>query len=161
VSLSLSVKKRPELEKCTLTPTLTLAFVQEIGLLAVLRRSAIGGGLTKTHSHSCVVWGRFGMIIRSGYLQCSEASREGLTQRPHGFAVTGFFLAARASKLAPRQTKKPSTLRVGAFVPEIGVEPIHPCGRQILSLLRLPIPPPGLGEDKNKESRGYVQTTQL
>jgi hypothetical protein len=36
-----------------------------------------------------------------------------------------------------------------AFVPEIGVEPIHPCGRQILSLLRLPIPPPGR-EDKSK-----------
>ena len=29
------------------------------------------------------------------------------------------------------------------LVPEIGVEPIHPCERQILSLLRLPIPPPG------------------
>ena len=92
--------------------------------------------------------------MRSGYLQCSEASREGLTQRPHGFAVTGFFLAARASKLAPRQTKKPSTLRVGAFVPEIGVEPIHPCGRQILSLLRLPIPPPGQGRTKIRNQEG-------
>ena len=30
------------------------------------------------------------------------------------------------------------------FVPETGIEPAHPCGRQILSLLRLPIPPPGL-----------------
>lgn len=29
-------------------------------------------------------------------------------------------------------------------VPEIGIEPIHSCERQILSLLRLPIPPPGL-----------------
>ena len=29
-------------------------------------------------------------------------------------------------------------------VPETGIEPAHPCGRQILSLLRLPIPPPGL-----------------
>ncbi|MCW3072935.1 MAG: recombinase family protein [Flaviaesturariibacter sp.] len=28
-------------------------------------------------------------------------------------------------------------------VPEIGIEPIHPCEWQILSLLRLPIPPPG------------------
>jgi hypothetical protein len=28
-------------------------------------------------------------------------------------------------------------------VPETGIEPAHPCGRQILSLLRLPIPPPG------------------
>ena len=30
------------------------------------------------------------------------------------------------------------------FVPETGIEPAHPCERQILSLLRLPIPPPGL-----------------
>ena len=29
-------------------------------------------------------------------------------------------------------------------VPETGIEPAHPCERQILSLLRLPIPPPGL-----------------
>ena len=28
-------------------------------------------------------------------------------------------------------------------VPEIGIEPIHRCRRQILSLLRLPVPPPG------------------
>ena len=28
-------------------------------------------------------------------------------------------------------------------VPETGIEPAHPCERQILSLLRLPIPPPG------------------
>jgi hypothetical protein len=33
-------------------------------------------------------------------------------------------------------------------VPEIGVEPIHSCERQILSLLRLPIPPPGRGSAK-------------
>ena len=31
----------------------------------------------------------------------------------------------------------------GLKVPEIGIEPIHPCEWQILSLLRLPIPPPG------------------
>jgi hypothetical protein len=31
------------------------------------------------------------------------------------------------------------------LVPETGIEPAHPCERQILSLLRLPIPPPGLG----------------
>ncbi len=30
-----------------------------------------------------------------------------------------------------------------AKVPETGIEPAHPYGRQILSLLRLPIPPPG------------------
>jgi hypothetical protein len=29
-------------------------------------------------------------------------------------------------------------------VPGTGIEPAHPCERQILSLLRLPIPPPGL-----------------
>ncbi len=29
------------------------------------------------------------------------------------------------------------------IVPEIGIEPIHHCWRQILSLLRLPISPPG------------------
>ena len=28
-------------------------------------------------------------------------------------------------------------------VPGTGIEPAHPCERQILSLLRLPIPPPG------------------
>lgn len=32
------------------------------------------------------------------------------------------------------------------FVPGTGIEPAHPCERQILSLLRLPIPPPGLYE---------------
>jgi hypothetical protein len=31
-------------------------------------------------------------------------------------------------------------------VPGTGIEPAHPCERQILSLLRLPIPPPGLAE---------------
>ena len=30
-------------------------------------------------------------------------------------------------------------------VPGTGIEPAHPCERQILSLLRLPIPPPGQG----------------
>jgi hypothetical protein len=30
------------------------------------------------------------------------------------------------------------------FVPRTGIEPAHPCEWQILSLLRLPIPPPGL-----------------
>jgi hypothetical protein len=29
-------------------------------------------------------------------------------------------------------------------VPGTGIEPAHPCERQILSLLRLPISPPGL-----------------
>ena len=28
-------------------------------------------------------------------------------------------------------------------MPETGIEPAHSCERQILSLLRLPIPPPG------------------
>ena len=39
-----------------------------------------------------------------------------------------------------REKKNPKKTLI---VPEIGIEPIHPCGRQILSLLRLPIPPPG------------------
>ena len=30
------------------------------------------------------------------------------------------------------------------FVPRTGIEPAHPCGHQILSLTRLPIPPSGL-----------------
>ena len=47
--MSLSVKKRSELEKCTRKPTLTLAFMPEIGLLAVLRsisRGAYSNALT-------------------------------------------------------------------------------------------------------------------
>lgn len=32
-----------------------------------------------------------------------------------------------------------------AFVPGAGLEPAHSCERQILSLLRLPISPPGRG----------------
>ena len=35
-------------------------------------------------------------------------------------------------------------------VPGTGIEPAHPCERQILSLLRLPIPPPGLESSKLK-----------
>ena len=38
--------------------------------------------------------------------------------------------------------KKPP--KIGGAVPGTGIEPAHPCERQILSLLRLPIPPPGL-----------------
>jgi hypothetical protein len=33
---------------------------------------------------------------------------------------------------------------LSSYVPGTGIEPAHPCERQILSLLRLPIPPPGL-----------------
>lgn len=42
--------------------------------------------------------------------------------------------------------KKGSTKNVepSTLVPRKGIEPSHPCGWQILSLLRLPIPPPGL-----------------
>ena len=29
------------------------------------------------------------------------------------------------------------------YVPRTGIEPAHPCERQILSLMRLPIPPSG------------------
>jgi len=38
--------------------------------------------------------------------------------------------------------KKPP--KIGGAVPGTGIEPAHSCERQILSLLRLPIPPPGL-----------------
>ena len=72
-----------------------------------------------------------------------------LPKAPHGFAVAGFLLLCLAKRaLLSIQLKKPSTLRVGGFVPEIGIEPIHPCGRQILSLLRLPVSPPGREEGK-------------
>ena len=37
---------------------------------------------------------------------------------------------------------KKTTLK-GGLVPRTGIEPAHPCERQILSLLRLPIPPSG------------------
>jgi hypothetical protein len=37
------------------------------------------------------------------------------------------------------------------FVPETGIEPAHSCERQILSLLRLPIPPPGQEEYRTDE----------
>ena len=36
-----------------------------------------------------------------------------------------------------------SLLEKSSLVPRTGIEPAHPCERQILSLLRLPIPPPG------------------
>ena len=42
--------------------------------------------------------------------------------------------------------KKPP--RKGGFVPRTGIEPAHPYERQILSLLRLPIPPSGRHENK-------------
>jgi hypothetical protein len=35
-------------------------------------------------------------------------------------------------------------------VPGTGIEPAHPCERQILSLLRLPIPPPGRSRIENE-----------
>ena len=38
---------------------------------------------------------------------------------------------------------KKSPDKYQSFVPRTGIEPAHPCERQILSLLRLPIPPPG------------------
>ena len=42
----------------------------------------------------------------------------------------------------PRQTQAWQGFQKFA-VPGTGIEPAHPCGRQILSLLRLPISPPG------------------
>ena len=49
----------------------------------------------------------------------------------------------RREKEERRKPRSPLCFSALLFVPEIGIEPIHPCGRQILSLLRLPIPPPG------------------
>ena len=43
------------------------------------------------------------------------------------------------------ENKKGNLMIAFAVVPETGIEPAHPCERQILSLLRLPIPPPGHG----------------
>jgi hypothetical protein len=41
-------------------------------------------------------------------------------------------------------SKQKGSTEVEPFVvPRTGIEPAHPCERQILSLLRLPIPPPG------------------
>ena len=44
------------------------------------------------------------------------------------------------------------------MVPGAGLEPARPCGREILSLLCLPIPPPGLrkGEDFYTAKRHVV-----
>ncbi len=46
------------------------------------------------------------------------------------------------------QTLKSDTAKILQLidnqVPGTGIEPAHSCERQILSLLRLPIPPPGL-----------------
>ncbi len=42
-----------------------------------------------------------------------------------------------------KSIKKPQDLTLRFFVPRTGIEPAHPCERQILSLLRLPIPPSG------------------
>jgi site-specific DNA recombinase len=43
-----------------------------------------------------------------------------------------------------RGNKKSSeNSELSTLVPRTGIEPAHPCERQILSLLRLPIPPPG------------------
>jgi hypothetical protein len=46
------------------------------------------------------------------------------------------------SKIKNRKSDK--KMRFSGKVPGTGIEPAHPCERQILSLLRLPIPPPGL-----------------
>lgn len=49
-----------------------------------------------------------------------------------------------------RQTKRPTTNLIVSLcyslVPRTGLEPVQPEGREILSLLCLPIPPPGHGE---------------
>ena len=42
--------------------------------------------------------------------------------------------------------KKARVLNYSGFVPTKGIEPSHPCEWQILSLLRLPVPPHGLHE---------------
>jgi SAM-dependent methyltransferase len=68
-------------------------------------------------------------------------------QRNHG---KGVFLCMTCpyrnlAKLKNTSFKKsPEMSELFISVPGIGIEPIHSCERQILSLLRLPIPPPGL-----------------
>ena len=39
---------------------------------------------------------------------------------------------------------KKASEKIRSFVPRTGIEPAHPCEQQILSLLRIPIPPSGL-----------------
>ena len=46
-------------------------------------------------------------------------------------------------------------------VPETGIEPAHPCERQILSLLRLPIPPPGLSLSRSFREGCNITTSRL
>ena len=87
---------------------------------------------------------------RTGLATLIHMSYEGATIKSLGLLrAPGLFVCLLRQASSPRmQLKKPSTLRVGGYVPEIGIEPIHPCGRQILSLLRLPVSPPGREEGK-------------
>ena len=43
-----------------------------------------------------------------------------------------------------KKKESPENSELSTLVPGTGIEPAHSCERQILSLLRLPIPPPGL-----------------
>jgi hypothetical protein len=63
-----------------------------------------------------------------------------------------------------KQPGKKERLPEGALnqrVPRKGIEPSHPYGRQILSLLRLPIPPPGLMQAGGKPDLIRVAILQL
>ena len=53
------------------------------------------------------------------------------------------FILKEATLPVNKQNKKAETFYCFSLVPGTGIEPAHPCERQILSLLRLPIPPPG------------------
>jgi hypothetical protein len=46
-------------------------------------------------------------------------------------------------------------------VPRTGIEPAHPCGHQILSLTRLPIPPSGLVGCKYKRINKPVKIVEI
>ncbi len=52
--------------------------------------------------------------------------------------------ASYNSRVDPTKNKNAlQIIHLQGVVPGKGIEPSHPCGWQILSLLRLPIPPPG------------------
>ena len=72
------------------------------------------------------------------------SQKVGLTQSPTRLRRDGLFTCLLRQVNLPRiQLKKPSTLRVGGFVPKTGFEPAQPFGHYHLKVARLPISPPG------------------
>src|SRR5437867_4909972 len=64
------------------------------------------------------------------------------TVQPQSGGETGS-ADTRPPTLTPRSTE----------VPRRGVEPLHPCGRRILSPLRLPVPPPRRARQRSRFAR--------